>query len=288
MTIRKRKIVCGYIMLTPVMLYFCLFVFYPIIRAFWLSFYEYNLFAKQAEFVGLENYLNMMKDHTVMISMRNTFYFAFFTISFGVIISFLLALAFNKVTILSRSYRTIYFIPVLAPLVAASLVWFWLYEPRIGLVNYFLSFIGFPPQKWLSNIRLAMPSIIIMSVWKNLGFYTLILFAGLKSIPKRYYEAAKIDGVSDWQCTVFITLPLLKPVILFVIIINSIRAFQAFSQIYVMTRGGPVDTTRTMVYSIYETAFKFFRMGYASSMAILLFAVILGLTILQMRVQKFS
>jgi len=286
-TLRKKIIISGYLMLIPAFLYWAMFVIYPIARTFWLSFNEFDFFFRQANWVGVQNYLRMFTDPTMITSIKNTLYFASIVILGEVILSIFFALLINRIKIGSNWYRFMYFIPSLLPLVAISMIWLWLYEPNIGLINYFLSLVGFPKQKWLTTPELALPSIMMMTIWRDLGFFILIFYAGIKGIPQLYYEAAEVDGASEWQKVRFITLPLLKPIILFVLIISGMRNFQVFDQVYIMTQGGPVESTKTIVYCIYETAFRAGKMGYASSMVVLFLAVILSLTLAQMRVGRF-
>lgn len=287
MTLRKKIVISGYLMLMPAFIYWSMFVIYPISRTLWLSFNSFDIFIRQASWVGVQNYVRMLKDPTVINSIKNTLSFASCVISGEVALSLLLALLINRIKMGSSGYRFIYFIPYLSPLLAVSLIWLWLYEPSIGLINYFLSLIGLPGQKWLTTPELALPSIMIMTIWRDVGFFMLIFYAGLKAIPRLHYEAAEVDGASEWQKTRFITLPLIKPIVFFVLIISCMQNFQVFSQMYVMTKGGPVESTITIVYCVYETAFRAGKMGYSSSIVVLLLAIILSLTILQMRVGRF-
>jgi multiple sugar transport system permease protein len=173
-----------------------------------------------------------------------------------------------------------------SPLVVVSVLWLWLYEPQIGLLNYVLSWFGIPRQAWLLNPNLALPSIIAMSVWKALGYNMIIFVAGLKGIPTQYYEAATVDGAGGFQQFWRITLPLLKPITTFVTVMSVIGSFQVFTQVWVMTQGGPVQSTTTVVYNIYENGFRYFQMGYASAMAVVLFVIILFFTFVQLRVSR--
>ncbi|HUV09045.1 MAG TPA: sugar ABC transporter permease, partial [Spirochaetia bacterium] len=206
------------------------------------------------------------------------------------VISLALAIALNskRVKILPF-YQTVYFIPVVTSMVPVAVVWKWIYDPSYGLLNYFLSFFGMEPRAWLIEPGTALLSIGIMSIWKIVGYYMVIFLVGIKAISPQYYEAAEIDGANGWQKFFRITLPLLRPITLFVFVIASINAFQVFTQVYVMTvgsQGAPGNVVRVLVYEIYENAFRFFKMGYASAQAIVLFLLIAFLTLIQFRLAK--
>ncbi|NPV53619.1 MAG: sugar ABC transporter permease [Firmicutes bacterium] len=279
-----RFIVIG---LFPVMTYFLIFSVYPVTSAFYISLHRWGLLEKEKPFFGMGNYLWAFNDPVFWVSVKNTIYFAFFYVLLGIVFGLLLALFVNSLRDPFKSLmRGVIFMPVVTSMVAVALMFVWLYQPTFGVLNYVLGFIGLGPYEWLNSSSQAMPSIIIMSVWKSVG-YTMVLFlAGLTTIPGEFYEAARVDGASQWRTLLHITIPLLKPTTLFVLVTGMIGAFQVFTQIYVMTQGGPGTATRTLVMHIYETGFKFFEMGRASALAFILFALVLVATILQLKYFK--
>lgn len=271
--------------LAPDMLSVLAFTAFPVIAAVVLSFLDWNLIT-DATFVGLDNFREMMGDEAFWRTMGHTVYFTVGTVPTSMALALVLALALNRplrgVTLL----RTAYFIPVVAPLISVAMVWRWLYDRDFGLINYFFDIVGLPAVGWLTDETWAMPSVIIMSVWKSLGYNLVIYLAGLQSIPRRLYEAAEMDGANAWRRFWRVTFPLLTPTTFFVMVVSLISSFQVFSQVYVMTRGGPGDATTTIVYHIYHVAFELFRMGYASALAWMLFAVVFVLTLVQVRFQR--
>jgi ABC-type sugar transport system permease subunit len=286
-TLENRHKINGMIMILPAFIYFIVFVYYPIAHLFKLSFFKYDLFKPLPEFIGLQNYIKLMTDADFLNGLGNTVYFALFMIIFSVGISFFLAVMIDKSKVLNNFYKIVYFMPYITPMVAVVLIWGWLFQPgEAGLINYFLSFFGIAPQSWLYNTRLAMPSLIVICVWQGLGYRTIIFIAGLKAIPQQYYEAAGIDGANAWQKIKYITFPCLKPIFQFVLIITTMEAFKIFIPMYVLTQGGPVGTTKTMVYNIYKQAFQFQKWGYAAVQAVVLFILLLSLALLQRRLTK--
>jgi multiple sugar transport system permease protein len=202
------------------------------------------------------------------------------------VLALFFALMMNQKLRAITLYRTAYFLPVVSSTVAVALVWSWIYAKDFGLLNYLLRQAGIAPIAWLSSTAWAMPAVIIMSIWGNLGVGIVIFLAGLQSISQTYYEAAEVDGANRWQQFWRITLPLITPSLFFYFIITMIDAFQTFEQIYIMTRGGPVNSTTTIVYYIYRNAFRNFKMGYASAQAIVLFFIIMVLTLIYWRLQE--
>lgn len=236
--------------------------------------------------MGLDNYLMIFSDAVVRKALLNTVYYVVFMVFIVTVLSLIAALIINRITLLVSFYKVVYFLPAIVSLVAISQLWMWMYNPRYGLINHILSFFKIPAQSWLLDEKLAMPSVIIMSVWKSVGFFMIIFLAGLKNIPEEYYEAAKIDGASSFQITRKITLPLLKPIALVVIVTATISSFLVFTQVFVMTQGGPIDATQVIVYQIYVQGFLYFKMGYASAIAYVLFMIVLSLTLLQLRILR--
>lgn len=273
----------GYILITPVCIHIFIFVIIPIVYAFILSFQEWNMLSPDKDFVGLGNYERMLSDSVFFLSLKNTLWYTVWSVPFCLVLSLLLAVAMKRRSAVNSFLRTCFFLPVIVSLVVTSVVFTWLFDPMIGLVNYYLGKIGIGPLVWLSDPDLALPTLVIVSIWKSLGYNMVIFLAGIQSIPDVYYEASRIDGANGVQQFFDITLPLLKPTTLFVLIMSVMSSFQVFDQVYLMTSGGPVNRTKVIVFYIYETAFYFFDMGYASALSFVLFLMILILTIIQFR-----
>jgi len=285
-TIKKSEALSAWVFLMPSLMGFVIFVFGATIISLFISFLDWDMLTT-AKFVGLGNYFKLLKDDSFYIVLRNTLIFVIGTVPTRVILSLLLALALVKNIPGRTVFRSAIFLPVAASTVAVAMIWRWIFNADFGLLNDFLYRIGISnlPQ-WLINPNWALAALIIFSVWKDLGFSTVIFMAGLEGIPKVLYEAAEIDGATPWTKFWKITLPLLSPTTFFVVIINIIGSFQVFDQAYVLTGGGPGNATTTIVYYIYNYAFQRFKMGYASSAAWILFAVIFVFTIIQFKYQK--
>ncbi len=282
----KRQLFC-YLGLLPIVLLFVWLRIIPLISTIKLSFHDWSLVKEFRPFVGLKNYAKLLNDTIFFKALGNTTIFALATVVVGIVLALALAMALNGRTRLSGFYQTIYFLPVITPMVPIAVIWKWIYDPGYGLLNYILSFFGIKPIGWLMYPNLALMSIIIMCIWKALGYNMILFLVGLKNIPKQYYEAAAIDGANSWQAFAQITLPLLKPIIMYVFITATIDGFNIFTPIYVMTtgsQGAPGNAVRTLVFNIYEDAFRYFKMGYASAQAVVLLLIVLALTVLQLRV----
>lgn len=276
----KRTLV-GYAFLTPASAIMILFIFVPVIMAFYLSLFEWDLIGSM-KFVGVRNYTRVFQSNDFLIAVRNTFYFVVVQLPLDFGISLGVAMLLNQKIRGLSFYRTVFFTPVITSTVAVSAVWMWLYDPFDGLFNYLLEFVGLGPFGWLNDPKMAMLSVIIMSVWKGLGYNVVLFLAGLQNIDPSLYEAAAIDGAKPFQQFRFITLPQLSPTMYFVLIMGVINSFKVFTQIDVMTpKGGPLKSTLVIVYLIYMRAFNSFRFGEASALSVLLFVFILALTLLQ-------
>jgi ABC-type sugar transport system permease subunit len=287
----NQKKLAPYIFVAPAVIFFCLLLVYPILFGFLLSFQDWNLLAREASFVGLGNYAKALRDPLFRKSLWNTVYYTLMTIPPTVILSLILALMINSRLIRYKSlFRVLYFVPVVTSMVAISFVWKWMYNPRYGLINLALEAVGFTGQSWLSSPTLALPSVAIMMIWQSVGFYMVLFIAGLQGIPETLYEAATIDGANRWQTFSYITLPLLNPTIVFILITSVINSFQVFVPVFVMTSsttgepGGPLNSTRVLVYHLYSIAFRNLDMGYGSAIAFILFAILLIVTVLQFKV----
>lgn len=279
---RQEEAVAGYLFILPVYLGFILFILGPIIAAAGISLTDFNIFGG-SEFIGLDNYKRMIGDFRLGKIYLNTFIFVVFAVLLNTGIGLALAVLVNRRMpyIFRIGYRSIFFFPVLVAHTYIAIIWQFLYAQDTGIINYYLGFLGIGPFPWLSSPQWVLPSVIITDVWKNCGFAMILFLAGLQNIPRVYHEAAAIDGANDLQKFFKITLPLLSPTIFFVLVIFTIGATQVFDIIVVLTDGGPGDASRSIVMYIYEKAFEAFDMGYASAVAMTLFAIILVLTLVQ-------
>ncbi|RPJ43484.1 MAG: sugar ABC transporter permease, partial [Chloroflexi bacterium] len=256
----------------------------PVLAAIGISFTKWDVLTPPV-FNGLANFRQLLTDPTFRKAIWNTVYYVLGVVPAATVIGLLLALLLNQKLRGITFYRTAYFLPVVSSTVAVALVWSWIYSKDFGLLNYMLRSIGLQPVAWLNSTRYAMLALIMMGIWGLLGQGMIIFLAGLQGISQSYYEAAEVDGANRWGKFLHITLPLITPSMFFFFIITMISAFQAFEQIYVMTRGGPSNATTTMVYYIYNNAFRNFRMGYASAQAIALFLIVMVLTLIYWRSQ---
>ena len=281
----KKETLWAFLFLSPKIIGLILFTLGPVIASFLLSFTNWDLVSKPI-WVSFYNYKHLLNDETFIKALTNTLYYTIISVPLGMTVSLLLAIAMNQKIKGILAFRTAFFIPVISSMVAISLLWRYIYNSQYGLLNYFLGLIGIPPQNWLGNIKLAMPSLILMSVWKGLGQNMMIWLAALQGIPEELYEAARIDGANKGQQFKNITLPLLSPTTFFMLILGIIGSFQVFESSYVMTNGGPANATLTIVLYLYSNAFEWLKMGYASAMSYILALIIFVLTIVQFKYQK--
>ena len=284
--LRRQETIAGYLFLLPNILGFLVFSSVPVVATFTISLLDWDLI-RAPRFVGIDNYIKLLTDDPVFRKVLfNTAYYVIGTVPAGIILSLLLALAMNANVRGIAVFRAIFFIPVISASVAVAVMWRWLYNTDFGLINLVLTSIGLKAIPWLSSTTWAMPAVILMAIWKSLGYNMVIFLAGLQSIPAHLHEAAAIDGANGVQRFRHITLPLLAPTTFFVLVISMIGSFQVFDLAFVLTKGGPGDATNTMVMYIYNQAFQFFHMGYAASIAWVLFAIIFVITLLQHQLQK--
>lgn len=287
---RLEEAIAAYLFLLPNIAGFIVFTAGPVLASLVISLFSWNLLNPPV-WLGLGNYTSLFSDTDFLNSLKHTLQYTVGSVPLGMLLSLLLAVALNQKIRGIGIYRTIYFVPVVSSLVAVSLMWRWMYNPTAGILNHLLNqvfdflHLSINPPDWLQSTTWAMPAIIIMSVWKGLGYNMVIYLAGLQGIPTSLYEAAEIDGASAISKFFKITLPLLTPTTFFVLIISLINSFQVFEQTYIMTRGGPARATVTTVYYIYQNGFQWYKMGYASAVAWVLFAIIMVLTLLQWRYQ---
>ena len=285
---RLVRIPTGLLFVAPALLVIGAFFLLPVAGSLVLSFTDFDIYAiaslENVRGVGLGNYGTLLRDPFFWIALRNTFYFVLVGGPLSIAVSLAAALLVSaRLTPFKGFFRTAYFAPVVTTLVAVAIVWRYLYHPRFGLFNYALGFLGIDPIDWLGDPTWAMPAIILLAVWKNFGYNMIIFVAGLQSIPEELYEAAWLDGAGAWRQFRHITLPMLSATFLFVGIITMIGYFQLFAEPYVMTQGGPVHSTLSVVLLMYEQGFRWWNMGYAAAIAFVLFLIILAATVLQFR-----
>ncbi len=269
----RQNVLSACLFLAPSLIGTIIFVIFPILVSIGLSFTEWNLLS-DIQWVGLDNYVKMLKSEKIYAALMHTFYFIALYLPSVVVLSFLIATLLNQKLKGSTFFRAIYFLPVVTSWVAVSVVWRWIFNGEFGLLNYFLAFIGIDGPSWLTDPDWAMTAVIITSIWKDLGFITVIFLAGLQEIPDMYYESASIDGASGFQKMKDITIPLLYRTIHFIIVISLINSFQVFDQVWIMTEGGPAGASSVIVEQIYRNAFRYYKMGDAAALSWLLFAII--------------
>ena len=278
----RREMLYGYAFLSPALVLFLVFVAGPLLGAIALSFYSWDLFSTR-EFVGLQNYRDLVDDDVAKRAIKNSFVFAFGSIVLHVELGLALALAVNRPMQGALRYflRTAYFFPLLISWASVSLIWLYALNPNFGFFNYYLRRIGLDPPNWLVDKDWSMAALLFVDLWRTLGFTFIILLAGLQGVPHSLYEAAMLDGAGSARRFLNITLPMISPTLFFVLVLNFIGAFQIFEPMFIMTNGGPANSTRSLVQHIFETGFRSFEMGYASAMAIVVFVVIMIATLLQ-------
>lgn len=279
LTWRFRKYL-GFVFIAPWLIAFLAFDLIPTASAFYYSFTDWNVISKSSNWVGLANYREMFAgDRLFWPSVMNTLYYVVFAVPLGVVAGFLLALLLNSKVRFQGLFRTLFYLPAVVPTVAAIMIWLWIFDTNNGILNWVLGLAGVDPVRWLTSPDYSKPALIIMSLW-TIGGGMVIYLAGLQNIPEELYEAAEIDGASGWNKTINITIPLMTPTIFFNLLLGLIGSFQVFNAAFIMTAGGPVNSTRFYMLHLYEKAFQDSQMGYACAMAVLLFIVVLAITIL--------
>lgn len=271
----------GWVFILPALVGTLIFIIIPVICSFGLSFAKWDLL-NPIQFVGLANYREIFSEALFYKILLNTVVFAIATSVLGVIIPLVLACILNSKVRGSEFYKTAYFLPFITPMIVIGVVWEWIFDPNIGLLNHVLHL----HINWLYDTHFAMPALIIVSVWKLIGYNMVIFLSSLSGISQSMFEAAKIDGANELQTFKNVTVPLLSPTIFFVVIITAISSFQVFDLIYLMTQGGPLNSTNVLVYAIYQNAFEYFNVGKASAIAYVLFVIILVLTLVQWNLRK--
>src|SRR3954469_3363473 len=288
---RWREDLTGWAFAAPFVILFGIFMALPILASFVLSFTDFGLRDLTnplgTNFIGLDNYLDLFSDSTFWTSLFNTFYCVIIGVPVTLALGLLIANALNKgVQKFKTVFRVGYYLPVITSIVAIAVVWRFLLNPDYGLINMLLGSVGISGPAWLADPILAMPSIIAMAVWRNLGFAMVVFLAGMQAIPASLYEAASIDGAGRWQAFRHVTVPMLRPTILFMTVITTIGYLQLFEEPFVMTGGGPLDKTLSVSMYMYQQGFKFFHQGYASSIAYVLFVIVAFVAFLQFRVLR--
>lgn len=269
-----------YLFVTPALIVFIVFSIYPILNTIFLSFYEWDMISPTKEFVGIKNYQTLFRDVKFYQTLSNTFVYMLLTVGLGVILAIALALFLRKDTRINKFMQNLIFTPYIVSLASISFLWMWLMNNDFGLLNYLLSLMGVGPIDWLGNPKVALISLVIISVWKTLGYNTLIILSALQSIPKHLYEAASLDKATKRQTFFKITLPMISPTLFFLTIVSIIASFKVFETIQIITNGGPQNSTNTLVYSIYEYGFQFYKIGYASTIGVVLLVIISIFTII--------
>lgn len=277
----------GLLYVLPAGILLALFHWFPAAYAFRLSLLDWNLIRPRAHEVGLENYRRLLDDPSFWTAVRNTLTYTLGVVPVTMTLALALAVLLNRRLKGASLYRTLLFLPVVTATSTAAVVWKWIYHPdESGLLNGFLGWFGIEPQYFLLNPELAMPAVMLMSVWQGLGYDMVILLAGLQNIPRHVVEAAEIDGASPWQRFRLVSLPLLTPSLFFVLIVSIIHSFQVAAQVIVLTGGGPLERTLVLVYYLYQQGFASFRMGYAAAIACVLLLTIVVLTLAQWKIAE--
>ncbi|HEY2389462.1 MAG TPA: sugar ABC transporter permease [Candidatus Binatia bacterium] len=281
----------GWAFVAPALVLIAVFFVVPVVASLLLSLTDFDIYAVASRvnlrLVGVENYRRLFEDALFWVALRNTALFVVVAGPLSIGLSLVAALLVSSRAVRLRAlFRTMFFLPVVTTLVAVAVVWRYIYHPRFGLLNYALGALGVGPIDWLGDPRFAMPAIILMAVWKNFGFNMVIFVAGLQSIPERLYEAARVDGAGAGAQFRWVTLPMLAPTFVFVLVITMIGYFQLFAEPYVMTQGGPSHATLSLVMLMYLQGFRWWTMGYAAAIAFVLFAIILVLTLVTMRLRS--
>ena len=290
-TLARKKIFWAYVFLAIPIVFFAYIRIYPAIFAFQMSLHDYNPLAAEQPYVGLENYEDLWKDlnkrrSPTKASFQNTVNYVLLGVPTQLCLALAIALMLNEIRFLSTPYRILFFLPYVTSTIAIAWVFRMLYQPQFGFFNVLLQLVSLPQQPFLNSPQQALPSVLALVIWQGMGFSVIIFLAGLKQIPRTYYEAAEVDGASRWSTFRHITMPLLNPSIVFLLVLQTISFLRMFAPVVAMTvqgRGGPLDATTTVVLRVYREAFQSFNMGYASALTVVLFGVILIVTIIQLR-----
>jgi ABC-type sugar transport system permease subunit len=283
-----RRFAPGYMFLLPSFVILGVFVVYPIAQSIWMSLHDWNFFSASHRFVGLANYRTMWHDPRFWNALRNTVIYTAIVVPAQVVIGLALAVALQRNTFMNKFFRSVFFFPVISALATMGIVWKFLLDPQIGIVNHLMTSAGLPSVDFLQSTTWALPAVIFVGVWKSAGFAMVIFLAALQDVPLSLLEAATLDGAGPWQRFRRVVLPLLRPSMLFAAVIATITSMQLFDQVYVMTNGGPLFHTDTLVTYLYQVGFTDFRSGYAAAISTVLFLLILLISVLQLRLFRFK
>jgi len=284
-TLQKKDAISGYLFIAPALISLLVFMVYPVIASFVISGFDWGILTAP-KFIGLENYKTLFRDPVFLESLKNTFAWVIMYVPVSILVSLIVALAMDMPLRGIGFFRTMFYLPVMTPMVVCALLFVWIYNTDFGVLNYILSFIGISPVRWLTDKNLSLISIALMSVWKHSGYNMLILLSALQGIPESLYEAAALDGITPWRKLINIKLPLIMPSMYFVVLTSVIDAFQVFTEVYIMTKGGPGYSTYTVSYYLFNNAFEFGKMGYACAMAVVMFVIILTVTLIQDKIMN--
>jgi len=282
----SRPTLVAMLMLAPALTVLTTFVFFPVVYVVFLSFLDWDLISPDKQFVGLDNYVDLAQSEEFRAVLLRTVVYSAATAAITLPLALLLAVFLNQKFRGRNIYRTILSSPFAVPLVGSAVIWLWLYDPSYGLINYLLSLVGVQGPTWLESSSTALLSVIIVSVWHYVGYYALLFLVGLQDIPAELYEAARIDGAGRWSEFWNITLPLLSPTVLFASTVSVIQSFQVFDQVYVLTNGGPANSTTTLIFYLYEQGFRFFHIGTAAAVSVFLLLSLITFTILHLRLSR--
>ena len=279
--LKTREAIAAYLFLTPFMIFFAIFVVRAVIAAVQMSFFDWHILRPSRPYIGVENYMELFNDDVWWIALQNTIYFTALTVTGTTIVALAAAVAVTRPIRGAGFFRILLYVPSLLSVGAVGLIWVWLLNTQFGIINYGLSFVGMRPVNWLGDPNLVLPALSLTTIWWGFGFPMLIFIAGLQGIPESLYEAARIDGASGWQVFWYITLPLLRPTILFVTVTGVISHFQVYGQPFIMTNGGPGRSSYSLIFYLYQIAWTAFRMGYGAAVAVVIALIMAVITTFQ-------
>jgi len=286
MRTKTREHATALVFILPAFTVYLVFWIYPFIYVLYLSFHQWHLGLGRPNFVGFQQYVSLMANNDFQNALKNTFLYMIMTVPLFIVVALALAILVNRKIKGIGVFRVAYYLPVVTSLVAVGVIWTWLYDVDYGLLNFLLGKVGIPQQLWLSDTRTALPSIVVVQVWQYVGFYMIIYLAGLQNIPQIYYEVARMDGAGWWAQFRFITLPSLSEVSFLILIVAAVQSWRMFALVHVMTEGGPLKSTELILNYLYSRAFESFQIGYSSSIAIVMFVILLSLTLIQWKMHR--
>lgn len=283
---RRRNLIIAFLFVLPALINFTIFRYLPILAAGRASLFNYSLLGGYRGFIGFDHYLRLLQDPVFWNAMEVTITYVIFKVPIELALALALAMFLRRETFGAGIVRSAIMAPLVTSIIVVSIIWAMMYHSEQGLIQSMLNAVGIPRQSFLSDENRALPALTVMMIWKDVGFSLIILLAGLKGIPATYFEAALVDGAGKWQAFRNVTLPLLKPVIMFLVVSQTVFSFQIFVPVYQMTRGGPLDSTKAIVYYIYQQGFLFQDMGYASALSMITLAILLVVSVFQMRLLR--